>query len=697
MRYGSFYRNRTITMLIALTGILFFAFIIFARVLITNQIEGRVRDSIQFQAVESAEILEDLEDGMQLIDESYIANAKLSLRRHVNLALEMIEVERREHAKQLDHLAVEELTLQRLEAYRDHMDGSLAVFSLEEGMLLYPTENNTHMNIYFNARNRRMLDDAISKGSMYGELITSDIMGEEYALDGYFEFYREWNWLVFAVRPKETGSKYRAYGESITIHDGIARAREYDIVDAAYVMDAQYFYEFGVAPTEVGRKMSTVDVETNRNLSEIFENHMNGFVEYIVADPHIGDTQTRLAYILKSEDARHIVVVEAVTGSYKQLIDKIMMKIEGCTLIAVLTLTGVLFILYENFVTFTDPVAERGEVSFLNEKMRNIMNTYGIIMVPVLLLLVVITVKVVDIYHSNAAENILEKRVVQLEALFTSYMDAGNTLKQLNDEYVDSALKDRLEAILASSDAVETDALAHHLKHAFKTGEIRFDQVATSDYSRFMNETYGLNIEGYDTKPIFYGATADSKHYRIVSKYMESNDSVAVYAEDISEIDNKRKAYILGIEQRIEEHIDRTPKAVHVLLVSEDGRIEYSSYKDMYAEDLEMHDMVTGQRLMDMIRHADNEKFEFQSRRGMTYTSYLYLVKNSPQYGAYLVMGLEKENFASSLGANGKRFFRLIQLIMVVVFVWTLYRFKRLLRGTGLRRDRTRDEEGSIF
>ncbi len=368
MGRSRFFNHRVVLVLIAITIALFLTFDVVIQYLIQSEFDERARDSIKFQANETAEVLMDLEDGMSLIDQSMEFNVKRALKSHVGITLALMDEIRTpsdnqdESVEDLQNIQID--VLRRVDSYRKNIEGTIAIFSLDKGMLLYPDGKDGRINIYFNEDNKKILGQAMQEGSLYGVIKTSDMLQGESLLSGYFAYDETWNWLIFAVKHGEMASSYREYGEYITIRDGIERAYSYDIVESAFVLDPHYFYEYGIDNSFVGRKTTRIDLRTNKNLSEIYSDKVNGFADYVVKDPETGEAEEKIAYVLKSKDEKHIVVIEADVASYKELTNEIVFRIRMMTLIAVASLIMILYLLYQNFVTLLDPIAEqRGGLS----------------------------------------------------------------------------------------------------------------------------------------------------------------------------------------------------------------------------------------------------------------------------------------------------------------------------------------------
>ena len=358
-----FFRHKVVMILIAFTIVLLLAFDIVAQVIIQTEFDERSRDSIKFQAYETAEVLKDLEDGMSLIDDSLKFNTQRTLKSHVDITLALLEGMRQSKSStsvtSSDLKSTQIDVLRRVDSYRKNIDGTISIFSLDRGMLLYPEGDDGRMTIYFTAENKGILDQTIKEGQTFGAIRTSDLLQGENLLKGYFAYDKEWNWLIFAVKKEDLAESYHSYGETITIRDGINRAQSYSFVDSAFVLDRQYFYEYGVSLDKIGRKISKIDLKTNKNIEDLYNNHLNGFVEYVLKNPISGQADEKLAYVLETEDKKHIVVVETDMKSFKDMTNEVILRIRWMSLIAVIALIIILYLLYENFIILIDPIAEQ--------------------------------------------------------------------------------------------------------------------------------------------------------------------------------------------------------------------------------------------------------------------------------------------------------------------------------------------------
>lgn len=362
-----FFQNKIIVGLIIMTVILFFIFDVATQFLIRAEFDERERDSVKFQARETNEVLKDLEDGLSLIDESMNYNVNKALKGHVDIIMSIIEDEKKDVIEVgQNRLESQESIkdsqndiLKSIEAFRQNIDGTMAVYSLDKGMLLYPDGENGRINLYFNSQNKDILQSAVSKGSLYGTIKTTDILRGESVLSGYFAYEDSFKWLIFAVKEGEYSKSYRKYGEDITIRSGLEGAVAYDIVESAFVLNPYYFYEFGVDKDLIGRKISRIDLKTNKDLSELYSENMNDFVEYAVMNDETGQAEEKLAYILKSSDEKHIIVVQADVEKFSALTSEIILRLRMMTVTALVVCLAILVLLYQNFVVLIDPIAEQ--------------------------------------------------------------------------------------------------------------------------------------------------------------------------------------------------------------------------------------------------------------------------------------------------------------------------------------------------
>ena len=174
MSKSRFFHHRVVMVLIAITIALFLTFDVVVQYLIQSEFDERTRDSIKFQANETAEILRDLEDGMSLIDQSMEFNVKRALKSHVDIAIALMDGIRTPYGHQdSDELDLQDIqidVLRRVDAYRKNIEGTIAIFSLDKGMLLYPDGEDGRINIYFNKNNKKILSQAMEEGSLYGTI-----------------------------------------------------------------------------------------------------------------------------------------------------------------------------------------------------------------------------------------------------------------------------------------------------------------------------------------------------------------------------------------------------------------------------------------------------------------------------------------------------------------------------------------------
>ncbi len=94
-----FFHNKIIIGLIVMTVVLFLVFDVATQFLIRAEFDERVRDSVAFQAMETNEVLKDLEEGLSLIDKSMSFNMNNALKGHVDIVMSIIEDRQKNMAK----------------------------------------------------------------------------------------------------------------------------------------------------------------------------------------------------------------------------------------------------------------------------------------------------------------------------------------------------------------------------------------------------------------------------------------------------------------------------------------------------------------------------------------------------------------------------------------------------------------------
>ena len=331
----------------------------------------------------------------------------------------------------------------------------------------------------------------------------------------------------------------------------------------------------------------------------------------------------------------------------------------------------------------------------MRKQIRNIANAYILIIGMVLLLLLSITVRVVDIYYNDDMKQVLEKRVYQLESIYTNYTEAGLVLKELNDNYVDSVLYTRLEGILdLTRDSVpQSPDITSDYKRIFgKLENQKIDIVEADKYNRFMTKTYGLDIEGTESEIVYHNAFLAGERWRLVTKYIEEKNAVIVVAENVSDMDIIRSNFKSDIEKRIQEHMGREPKDVYLMLVNADGTVLYCSNNNCNHVILEQIDIMTGQPLMDLIKTMENGEFEYQLSKEDGYKEYFAFTRKSKEYDAHILLSMEKDQLANRLGYYADLFFKGLMVLMIILSIWTGLRFKAVL-GTGFSYKRLKEDK----
>ncbi len=317
----------------------------------------------------------------------------------------------------------------------------------------------------------------------------------------------------------------------------------------------------------------------------------------------------------------------------------------------------------------------------MEKQIRNIVNAYVLVMGLVLLLLLAITIRVVDIYYNDDMHSILENRVLQLESIFTNYTEAGEKLKKLNGDYIDTVLYTRLEGVLDLTRELAPSSPDITTEYSNLFGKLEGHQihvVPTVMYTPFMTEKFELNIDYSPDKIEYYNSYIDGERWRIITKYVEVKNAVVVVAENIKDVDHIRLSFKEDIGSRIEEHLKREPMDVSIIMISR-GEVIYCSDHDGDHSELELIDIRTGKPLKKLIHELEDSEFEYQLKTEEGYKQYYAVVRMSSEYDAHILLSMEKQSLKNRIGKYADTFLKFIWVLMIIICTWTVVRFRKLI------------------
>lgn len=336
----------------------------------------------------------------------------------------------------------------------------------------------------------------------------------------------------------------------------------------------------------------------------------------------------------------------------------------------------------------------------MNKQIRNIANAYVIVMGLVLLMLLIIAIRVVDVYYYNEAKEVLETRASQLESVYSNYSEAGVQLKDLNTDYIDKILHTRLEGVLdiLKKTTPRSEDLSARYGEIFRNLDgHRIDLVQSDGYLEFMSSTYGLKVTEYTEELAYFDASVEGANWRVASSYVEEKEAFIIAAEDISAVDALRAEFEKEIGARIEEHMKREPMNVSVIVVGDDGSLKYCSEHQGYHNELELIDMRTGKNVFDLVNEIENGQFEYQIITADGFKDYFAIVKPSDEYDAYLIMSMEKQDLVTQFGDSAGVFLKIVLILLTGFCIWTVYRFKRILGNDfAIHHQRTNDNNSTF-
>lgn len=336
----------------------------------------------------------------------------------------------------------------------------------------------------------------------------------------------------------------------------------------------------------------------------------------------------------------------------------------------------------------------------MNRQIRNIANAYLLIMGLVLMLLVLITIRVVDVYYNKEANAILDKRVEQLESIYTNYHDASKRLNALNAESIDKNLvviMDGVLDILAQS-TPNTSDLTDQIDLMFANlDQHRFHLVSEDQYVEFMQSTYNITVQPFDAKLNFHTSVHDGETWRIAEKYIESMNKILVVSEDITEVKGLEASFKSDVAGRIEEHLMREPMAVSVMLINEDEQVFYCSEHGMEENPSHHKDNLTGKSIVELVHELRNGHFEYQVHDEDGYRDYYAITRMSQQYDAHIILSMRKKEITNKFGQNTGIFVQILFVILLSAIIWTVFRFRRILKQGEITRPGSTREKNSIF
>ena len=336
----------------------------------------------------------------------------------------------------------------------------------------------------------------------------------------------------------------------------------------------------------------------------------------------------------------------------------------------------------------------------MNRQIRNIANAYLLIMGLVLILLMLITIRVVDVYYNNEAKEILETRIDQLESIYTNYYAAGSKLEDLNANYINRGLVSRLDGIsdMLAKSTPSTPDLSEQASELF--GELdqhRVNIVPVSEYKDFMRLAY--NLEGEEAEPgiSFKSLTLEDQPWQLAVKYDENSTKVIIVSENVAEVKGLEVSFKNDISGRIKEHLLREPMAVSAMLIDENEELVFCSEHFDNHNPTNHIDNLTGRKIIDLIHEVKDGQFEYQIHDENGFRDYFAITRMSHEYDAHIVLSMEKKDIANKFGQSTGIYVQILFIILASAFIWTIFRFRHILKYGDVKRPGSTKEKNSIF
>ncbi|WP_430884928.1 hypothetical protein [Fusibacter sp. JL216-2] len=336
----------------------------------------------------------------------------------------------------------------------------------------------------------------------------------------------------------------------------------------------------------------------------------------------------------------------------------------------------------------------------MKKQIRNIANAYVLVVVLMVILLLFIAIRMVDVYYSDKAGQILEARALELENLYENYSGAGEVLQKLSDDYVNKDIVTRMDGIvdiLHTSNPGYLEALSVEDEVMKNLEGQKVFMVPTERFAKFMESYYGKNLELLTDSVQYFDHFEKQDHWRVATKYCEDHDIVIVASENISQSDVMHQQFEDSIEARIEEHIRRQPMGVSLMVIGSDRSIIYSSEGLNRFESVEVLDMRTGKNVFELASEKDSGHFEYQIKTPSGYKEYYAFARTSPSYGAYLILSLQKKNLSAHFGKGTGIFLKTVSILLALICIWTIFRFRSVFKDVPDSKDKNQSERGSYF
>ncbi len=225
----------------------------------------------------------------------------------------------------------------------------------------------------------------------------------------------------------------------------------------------------------------------------------------------------------------------------------------------------------------------------------------------------------------------------------------------------------------------------------------KVDLVPTSVYTQFMKVSYGVEVNDYSEKINYYDAYTKDVRWRVVTQYIEEKGAVLVVSEDVSEVDSLRVQFESDIKGRIEEHMQREPMNVSIIVVSDDRSLVYCSEHLGDHDEIELFDMRTGKDVFDLVNETENGQFEYQIKSSDGFKNYFAFTRTSEAYDAHLILSMEKKDLSTKFGDRAGVFLKMIFILLLGFSIWTIYRFRKVLGNDFGMRYKSTNNKNSIF
>lgn len=269
------------------------------------------------------------------------------------------------HAELLKHVADQALAqggqtpdlLTILRSMREDTGLMTAVYSKTKGMLLYPYDDVRMSARFFNDEYAATLNAAWEEGAV-STIIQVGAQGEEMSYYVYVFAYEPMDWLILLLEPAELEASTYVVSDRMGFAQALQQFEHQRTSLKIRVLDTYYFQEYSSNASEIGSKITGVDRNTQKELSDLLKDQTEGVMSYRLLGDDLKD-QRFIAYLHPVEQTGQTVMIEMNRAEIIQSSAPIVWGMRLLAAFLFIMMTMICYVLYENFIVYVDPLSEQ--------------------------------------------------------------------------------------------------------------------------------------------------------------------------------------------------------------------------------------------------------------------------------------------------------------------------------------------------